>query len=98
MEITLRYGREGLPVTLPDGVDVVTTHFVPGLPDETMAIREALRQPIGSALLADLVKPGDTVVVAHSDITRATPNARLLSVLLAELEAAGVAREDITLL
>ena len=42
MEITLRYGREGLPVTLPDGVDVVTTHFVPGLPDETMAIREAL--------------------------------------------------------
>jgi nickel-dependent lactate racemase len=98
LEITLRYGREGLPVTLPDGVDVVTTRFVPGLLDEAAAIREALRQPIGSAPLAELVKPGDTVVVAHSDITRATPNARLLPVLLAELEDAGVAREDITLL
>jgi nickel-dependent lactate racemase len=98
MEIRLRYGREGLPVTLPDHVDVVTTRFTPGLLDEAAAIREALRCPIASEPLADLVKPGDTVVVGHSDITRATPNARLLPVLLAELEAAGVAQEDITLL
>jgi len=83
---------------LPDDVDVVTTRVTPGLPDEATAIREALRYPIASAPLAELVKPGDTVVVAHSDITRATPNARLLPVLLAELEAAGVAREAITLL
>jgi nickel-dependent lactate racemase len=44
------------------------------------------------------VKPGDTVVVVHTDITRATPNDRILPVLLAELEAAGVKRSDITLL
>jgi nickel-dependent lactate racemase len=37
-------------------------------------------------------------VVAHTDITRATPNALILPVLLAELEAAGARREDITLL
>ncbi len=98
MEITLRYGRRGLVVTLPDHVDVVTTRFTPGLGDEAAAIRAALRHPIASPPLADLVKAGDTVVVAHSDITRATPNARLLPVLLAELEAAGVAPADITLL
>ena len=98
MEIQLRYGREGLLVTLPDDVDVVTARFVPGLPDEAEAIREALRRPVQSAPLVELVKPGNTVVIAHSDITRATPNARLLPVLLAELEVAGVAREDITLL
>ncbi len=98
MELTLRYGRGGLLVALPDNVDVVTTRFTPGLLDETAAIREALRRPIASAPLVNLVKPGDTVVIAHSDITRATPNARLLPVLLAELEAAGVARADIALL
>jgi nickel-dependent lactate racemase len=37
-------------------------------------------------------------VVAHSDITRATPNDRLLPLLLAELEAAGIRRGDITLI
>ena len=98
MQIQLRYGRNGLHVTLPDNVDVVRTRFVPGVPDEAAAIRDALRQPIASAPLADLVEPGDTVVVEHTDITRATPNARMLPVLLAELEAAGVATEDITLL
>ena len=98
MQIELRYGRDGLDVTLPDNVDVVKTRFVPGVPDEVVAIQDVLRKPIGSAPLADLVKPGDTVVVEHSDITRATPNARMLPVLLAELEAAGVAAEDITLL
>ena len=51
-----------------------------------------------AAPLAAKVKPGDKVVIAHSDITRATPNERILPVLLAELEAAGVARQDITLL
>lgn len=98
MQIQLRYGRDGLDVALPDNVDVVQTRFVPGMADEATAIRDTLRAPIGSPPLADLIKPGDTVVIEHSDITRATPNARLLPVLLAELEAAGVAAEDITLL
>ena len=40
----------------------------------------------------------DTVVITHTDITRATPNDRILPLLLAELEAAGVRRDDITLL
>jgi nickel-dependent lactate racemase len=48
--------------------------------------------------LAAKVKPGDKVVIAHSDITRATPNDRILPVILAELAEAGIARQDITLL
>jgi nickel-dependent lactate racemase len=98
MQIKLAFGRDGLIVNLPDSAEVVTSRFVPGLPDEAAAIRDALRQPIGSPALAAKVRPGDKVVIAHSDITRATPNNRILPVLLAELEAAGVARHDITLL
>jgi nickel-dependent lactate racemase len=98
MHIKLAYGRNGLTVTLPDTADVLAPRFMSGLPDEVDALREALRNPIGTAPLATLVKPGDRVVVVHTDITRATPNDRILPVLLDELETAGIVREDIILL
>ena len=98
MQIELAYGRSGLTVDLPDTVQVITSRPVPGVPDEGAALRAALRQPVGTSPLAALVKRGDRVVVAHTDITRATPNRRMLPVLLDELQEAGVAPEDITLL
>ena len=96
--VELAYGRNGLNLAVPDHAAVLRVRDVPGLPDEPEAIRAALRHPIGSAPLAERVRPGQTVAIAHSDITRATPNDRLLPVLLAELEAAGVRSEDITLI
>jgi nickel-dependent lactate racemase len=58
---------------------------VPGLPDETEATRNALRKPIGTPPLRDLVKPDDTVAIVFSDITRPQPHKRMLPVLLEEL-------------
>ena len=98
MKIQLSYGRTGLPVDFPLPVDVIRPRHVSGLADETAALQAALRSPIGAARLVEQVKAGSRVVIAHSDITRATPNRRILPVLLAELEAAGVRREDIILL
>jgi nickel-dependent lactate racemase len=87
-----------LAIEVPEGTEVLETRNVPGLQDEPAALLESLRSPIDSPPLADLVKPGDSVVVVHTDITRATPNDRILPVLLGELERSGIAREDITLL
>jgi nickel-dependent lactate racemase len=98
VDVHLAYGRAGLTVTLPETAEVLRTHFTPGLPDEAQAIRDALRKPIGCAPLTALVKPGVWVVVVHTDITRATPNERILPVLLDELETAGVRGADISLL
>ena len=98
MKVKLDYGRNGLVVDLPDHSRIVTPRHQQGLPDEASAIREALRHPIGSPPLALLVKPGDKVVVSHTDITRATPNSRILPILLDELESVGIASSDITLL
>lgn len=98
MKVELAYGRNGLEVELPASTDVVTARFTPGAPDERAALRQALRAPIGSPPLRELVKPGNRVVIVHTDITRATPNDRILPVILAELEEAGIARQDITLL
>lgn len=98
MNIELAYGRTGLTVDLPASTEVVMSRFTPGMADEAEAIRAALRNPIASPPLASKVKAGDRVVISHSDITRATPNERILPILLAELEAAGVRRQDIILL
>lgn len=98
MRVDLAYGRSGLTVELPDTTHIVSARFLPGLPNEAAALRDALRRPIDSAPLTTKVKPGDRVVIAHSDITRATPNDRIMPVLLTELVEAGVKRPDITLL
>ena len=98
MDVKLAYGRTGLTVSLPDNTDIVAAPSLPGVANPAIALLEAIRNPIGSPPLAELVKPGDRVVIVHSDITRPTPNDVIMPVLLAELETAGVRREDITLL
>ncbi len=98
MDIHLAYGRNGLTVSLPETLDVIRPRFLPGLQDERAAMRKALENPVAGPPLRHFLKPGQSVVVVHTDITRATPNDRILPVLLAEIEAAGIQREDITLL
>jgi nickel-dependent lactate racemase len=98
MDVQLSYGRNGLHVALPEQAQttVISPRYVPGLPDEASALRDALRNPIESAPLRELVSPGDTVAVVFSDLTRPQPRERMLPVLLDEL--AGVPREQIVLI
>jgi nickel-dependent lactate racemase len=89
MRIKLAYGKTGLPIEL-DGslnVTVVEPSFVPALPDPESAVREALRAPLGSPALADLVRPGMRVGVVFSDITRPAPNPLMLTAILEILDA-----------
>jgi nickel-dependent lactate racemase len=99
MRQKLAYGREGLWIELPDDapVTVIEPRFVPGLPDEQAALVAALRAPVGSPPLRELVRPDDTVAVVFSDLTRPMPNDRALPPLLEELALAGVPDEQIVL-
>ena len=98
MEIKLAYGRKGLTVNFPEGVEVIQPKFTATLEDEENTLLNALRSPIGSKPLNAIVRAGVKVVVVHSDITRATPNRRILPIVLDELERAGVRRNDIILI
>ena len=97
MFVELAYGKTGLRVELPDELDVtmVEPKYVPGLPDEQEALVQALGQPINSAPLPDLVKPGQRVGIVFSDITRPTPNHLIVPAVVRAL--AHVPREHITL-
>ena len=99
MQVKLAYGKSGLSVELPDrNTTVIEPRYVEGLPDERAALIAAMRQPINSAPLRELVRAGQSVAITFCDITRPMPNDRVLPVVLAELEEAGIGRADIVLI
>jgi nickel-dependent lactate racemase len=99
MKVHLAYGRNGLDVEFPDGrTTVITPSHVAGLTDERAAFVEALRKPIAAKPLGETIRPEDRICIVFSDITRATPNERIIPWLLAELERCGARRENLTLL
>jgi nickel-dependent lactate racemase len=97
MNVNLAYGQGHLPIDLPDDrTTVIEPTHNPGLPDEKSAVLAALSSPIGTKPLREWIKPKDRVCIAFTDITRATPNERLIPWLLEYL--ANVPREQILLL
>ncbi len=92
------FGNGVQEITLPEQQII---HEIEGRPatelgDVPAAVLAALRNPIGSPPLAEVVKPGETVAIIVSDITRAWIKAnQFLPTLLDELNAAGIADGDI---
>lgn len=100
MNINLRYGRDGLPVELPEAnvKHVLRMNELPVIADPRAAAAAALREPIGSAPLAELAQGRRNAVIVVSDLTRPVPNALLLPPVLDCLRESGMAAEDITIL
>lgn len=98
MKVNLAYGQGWLPVEFPDGrTTVIEPSHTHGLPDEKAAVIGALEQPIASLPLRELVSAQTKLCILFTDITRATPNDRIIPWLLEHLEGV-VPRENITLL
>ena len=97
MKVDLAYGQGHVSIDVPkEHTTVIAPSHRPGLPDERGAVVRALENPIGSKPLRDLITPGAKVCISFTDITRATPNDRLIPWLLEHLS--DVPRENITLL
>jgi len=100
MEVVLDYGREGLKVELPERHVVKSLHYRPTDPlaDPLGAIERALAEPIGTLPLVELAQGRRNACVVISDITRPVPYRLILPPLLAALERAGIARQEILIL
>lgn len=85
-KVKLAYGRSSLEIQVPDQAIVIEPRHLDGLPDERAAVVAAMRAPIGAPPLRKSVKRSDRVSIVISDITRPTPNHKLVPWLLAELE------------
>jgi nickel-dependent lactate racemase len=68
---------------------------VDALPDQATVVEEALDNPIGMGRLEDVLAPEDRVVIIVDDITRPTPTAKILPVILARLSRAGISDEAV---
>ena len=102
MTVDLPFGRDTLPLTWDSRtfpqVQVLETVRASPLPNLGDAVTRALRNPIGSAPLADLARGRRSACVVVSDATRPVPNREILPPLLETLEAARVPRNAVTIL
>jgi nickel-dependent lactate racemase len=97
MNVRLAYGEGHLDIKLPaERTTIIQPTHTPGLPDEKAAVLKALETPIGAKPLKDWIRPGARVCISFSDITRATPNERIIPWLLEYLS--DIPREQILLL
>ena len=85
MQVQVPYGSTQLTITLPQDTTVLHSQHTPGLFDEHAAFMNALRRPIDKKPLTELVSSSDRVAIVISDITRPTPNERIVPWLLEEL-------------
>lgn len=98
MKLTFGYGTTVQPVEIPDEniMEVMTANPSAPTLDEEEEIQRAVKEPIGTKRLSEIVKPGEKIVIVTSDITRPMPTYRVMPPLLLELYKAGVKDEDIT--
>lgn len=97
--LLLNYGRTEM--ALPDeafrSIDVLSARPPLLPPSEEALLRQRIERPIGCLPLRQILKPGESVAVAISDVTRYSATEKLLAPLLQETDAAGIPRKRVTL-
>lgn len=84
-KVELAYGKNGLVINVPKSAVVIEPRHLVALADEKAAVVAALRRPIGTPPLKSMVESTDSVAIVISDITRPTPNHKLVPWILEEL-------------
>jgi nickel-dependent lactate racemase len=100
MKIDLLYGRDVLPCTMPDQaqVHVIEKPAFPSTLQPQTQIANALSAPMGSPPLSELAKGRSSACILICDITRPVPNGLFLRPMIEQMVAAGIAKENISVL
>ena len=89
------YGDEELTLNFPTGweVEVLGPNDAPALSD--VQIERAFAEPIGTSRISELARGKKSAAIVVDDLSRPTPAATVIPVLLRELAAAGVPKSEI---
>jgi nickel-dependent lactate racemase len=103
-EVTLPYGEATVSVRLPERARIVGGggggRRLSPVADQAAAVHDAVEHPLGLPRLRELARPGGRALIAFDDPTVPSfgPVRRLaIEAVLAELEAAGVPEEHVSL-
>lgn len=96
-KISLPIGKRFEDIYLPEDKILYDIHGNAAAERDNIAeaALEAIRNPIGTQPLKDKVRAGDKVAIVVSDITRMVGTAEFLPVIIRELNASGIADDDI---
>jgi len=100
VDVWLPYGKTEICVRVPakNYLGTIEPKEKQGVADARAEIERALKEPIGSKRLGEIVKPESRIAVAVDDWTRSAPSSLMVSVLLDELKAAGVKDGNVTVI
>jgi nickel-dependent lactate racemase len=98
VDVWLPYGKTDVCVRVParNLLGTIEPKEQPAAVDAKAEVERALKDPIGSKRLSELVKPESKVAIVVDVATRKTPGEILLMPVLAELNAVGVRDENVT--
>ena len=100
MRTHFAFGKTGLTLDLPEGFDyrVLEARSAEPLPDQVGALAAAMDHPTAGPSLGALASGKRSAAISVCDITRPAPNRLVLPPLLERLHAAGIAKENVTIL
>ncbi|GCE05246.1 nickel-dependent lactate racemase [Dictyobacter aurantiacus] len=85
MHVQIPYGSVTRTISVPEQATVLHSHPIPPLKNERETFFKSLQNPIASVPLVDRLSSNDRVAIVISDITRPTPNERIVPWLLEAL-------------
>jgi len=100
VDVWLPYGKTEVCVRVPtqNFLGLIEPKEKPGVLDARAEIERALKEPVGSKRLSEIVKPEHKVAIVVDDATRPAPSHLMVPPILDELNMAGVKNENITII
>ena len=100
VDVWLPYGKTEVCARIPaqNFLGLIEPKEKQGVSDAKAEVERALKEPINSKRLIEIVKPEHKVAIVVDDATRPAPSHLMVPPLLGELNSAGVKGENITII
>ena len=98
MELEIGYGTgvQRVEIAPQNLSEIILPNKISAVKSEAEIVKEALDHPIGTERLEDIARGKKQIVIITSDVTRPMPSYKVLPQVVERLEAAGAARDQIT--
>jgi nickel-dependent lactate racemase len=100
VDVWLPYGKTEICARVPtqNFLGLIMPKEKPAVPDARVEVEKALKEPMGSKRLSEIVKPEHKVAIVVDDATRSAPSRILILPILDELNGVGVKDEQVTVI